>query len=252
MNEEKRLGAMIVARYDSERYPGKVIAPLMGKPILAHLIEQLQELTFIDEIIVCTSYLKSDDPLEEIANQYGVGLTRGHPDILIERHMQCINEYNLDFVLSICGDAPFMDKRIVQRTINYVRTDPSFDLYATTALYDAAGFVLHAAVNAERYFTEYSDYYYKAPGKYRQLHASQYWTIPQAIGEEPPEFTQKWIDITDLVDIQQSLFKNTVDYPFELAMLELMCQHLGRRPQTIEDFKTCFKEIKSIKEIKEV
>ena len=247
-----KLGAMITARYDSERYPGKVVAKIAGIPILAHLIEQLQELDQLDDIIVCTSYLPSDDPLEEIAKQYGVNITRGHPDILIERHMRCINEHELDFILDICGDAPFMDNRMTQRMINYCKTDPNHILYSSTAMYDPAGFVMQTGIKAVQWYLDYEKYYYAAPGKYRQLHASQYWTIPQALGEDPPELTEKWIDITDLVDIQQSLWKNTVDYPLELAVLELIYNHLGRRPKTVEDFQKCYREIKSIKEIKEV
>ena len=244
-----KLGAMITARYDSERYPGKVVAKINGMPILAHLIEQLQELHGLDEIVVCTSYLPSDDPLEEIANQYQVALTRGHPDILIERHMQAINAFGLDFILGITGDAPFMDNRMTQRMINYCRTDPTHDVYGSTAMFDPAGYVMHTGICSRKYFTDHEEYYYKAPGKYRQLHASQYWTLPLALDGKGLEHETKIVDILDLVDRQQSLWKNTVDYPLELAILELIYQHLGRRPKTVEDFQKCFKEIKAIKEV---
>ena len=244
-----KLGAMITARYDSERYPGKVVAKIAGKPILAHLIEQLQELNQLDDIIVCTSYLPSDDPLEEIAKQYGVNITRGHPDILIERHMQCINEHGLDFILDICGDAPFMDNRMTQRMINYCRTDPNHIVYESTAMYDPAGYVMHTGIKAVQWYLDYEKYYYAAPGKYRQLHASQYWTIPRAVDDIMFLHESKIVDIVDLVDIQQSLWKNTVDFPLELAILELIYNHLGRRPKTVEDFQKCYREITSIKKV---
>ena len=244
-----RLGAMITARFDSERYPGKVVAKIMGKPILAHLIEQLKELLFVDEIIVCTSNLIHDDPLEEIANEYQVGLTRGHPDILIERHMQCIRGFDLDAVLDICGDAPFFDRRITQRVIDYYRTVKEYDVYGITPPRDLAGYVWQVTIKMRAWYEYFEEYYYNSPGKYRQLNASQYWWLPMALeGKEHP-FATKEIPIMDLVDLQQSLFKNTVDYPIELAWINLICEHLGHRPETLEDWFQCFKEIKAVKEV---
>ena len=57
MNEQQKVGAIIVAAGESRRMGGvdKVLAPLGGKPVLAHVLDAFQRCNSIDQIIVVVS-----------------------------------------------------------------------------------------------------------------------------------------------------------------------------------------------------
>ena len=50
-----RYAAMIQARCDSSRLPGKVLMDLGGKPVLRRVIERVQRSRNVDEVFVVTS-----------------------------------------------------------------------------------------------------------------------------------------------------------------------------------------------------
>src|SRR4051812_22107048 len=56
-----RVGAVIQARFSSQRLPGKVLRPLCGKPLLAHLVGRLKRSAVLDVVAVATSTEPSDD-----------------------------------------------------------------------------------------------------------------------------------------------------------------------------------------------
>ena len=46
--------AVIPARYQSSRFPGKPLADETGKPLIQHVVEQVRKARLIDQIIVAT------------------------------------------------------------------------------------------------------------------------------------------------------------------------------------------------------
>ena len=52
--------AIIQARMGSTRLPGKILKELMGKTVLQHVIERVQQVKNIDEIIIATTILDQD------------------------------------------------------------------------------------------------------------------------------------------------------------------------------------------------
>ena len=51
---ELKVLAIIPARYASERFPGKVIAPLAGKPLVVHTYERTLHARLVSETVVAT------------------------------------------------------------------------------------------------------------------------------------------------------------------------------------------------------
>tara|TARA_B100001142_G_C13823807_1_gene457636 strand:- start:150 stop:326 length:177 start_codon:yes stop_codon:yes gene_type:complete len=49
------IGAIIQARMGSTRLPGKIMLPVLDKPVLEHLIDRVRKSSSIDEIIIATS-----------------------------------------------------------------------------------------------------------------------------------------------------------------------------------------------------
>ena len=52
----------------SSRYPGKVLAPFLGKPVLAHIVKRIKASKINPKIILATSEDCTDDPLATYAD----------------------------------------------------------------------------------------------------------------------------------------------------------------------------------------
>ena len=63
---------LITARLKSSRLPMKVIKSLSGVPMIVHMLDRLKLANIPEEIIICTSTVAQDDPLEQIAKEQGV------------------------------------------------------------------------------------------------------------------------------------------------------------------------------------
>ena len=46
--------ALIPARFDSKRFPGKALANIMGKPMIQRVYEQATKSNIVDEVYVAT------------------------------------------------------------------------------------------------------------------------------------------------------------------------------------------------------
>jgi spore coat polysaccharide biosynthesis protein SpsF len=78
--------AIIQARMSSSRLPGKVLMPVMGKPLLGHMVERLHPSQRVDEIIVATSADSTDDAVARWCNSAGVRVARGSLDDVLGRY----------------------------------------------------------------------------------------------------------------------------------------------------------------------
>ena len=61
--EVDRVYAVLQARMSSRRLPGKVLRPVLGRPMILVQAERLQRAKSIDRLIIATSDQPSDDEL---------------------------------------------------------------------------------------------------------------------------------------------------------------------------------------------
>jgi len=88
-NSQGKVLAVIPARMASTRFPGKIIAPLAGKPLVVHTFEQTRQARAIDEVIVATDDVRVANAIAP----YGVpvAMTRAdHPSGIESRKSQNI------------------------------------------------------------------------------------------------------------------------------------------------------------------
>lgn len=78
--------AIIQARMSSTRLPGKVMMPVMGKPLLGYMLERLQPSRLVDEFAVATSTEASDDAIADFCVAMGVRVMRGRLDDVLARY----------------------------------------------------------------------------------------------------------------------------------------------------------------------
>jgi len=111
----------------SERYPGKVLYNIDGKPMIQYLVESLLQTVSHRQIVLSTSTSPSDDPLIRFCKDFDLSYYRGSLADVAGRILETANAYSMKAFARICGDSPLLDYRLVQKAVNLFQTG-TFDL----------------------------------------------------------------------------------------------------------------------------
>lgn len=111
--------AFIQARMSSTRFPGKVLAPLNGQPIILRVISQIAQVIPAEQITVATSVELSDDPLASYVQQIGISVYRGALNNVFERFQSCLREYSCSWFFRVCADSPLFDSELLKTMFGY-------------------------------------------------------------------------------------------------------------------------------------
>ncbi len=112
------VGYLITGRLKSTRLPKKLLLKINEKEIIYYMIERLKKVGAIDKIVICTSVNNEDDPLEALANEYGIGCFRGSEEDVIGRLYGACVKYGFDYVLNITADCPLVSTEYVDAIID--------------------------------------------------------------------------------------------------------------------------------------
>ena len=108
---------ILQARMSSTRMPGKVLAPLLGEPMIIRQLERLHRSQTMDEVVVATSTDPSDDVLAEALESHGETVRRGSLDDVLARYLTVIDEFDPQLVVRITGDNPLIDPGVIDRAV---------------------------------------------------------------------------------------------------------------------------------------
>jgi 3-deoxy-manno-octulosonate cytidylyltransferase (CMP-KDO synthetase) len=125
-----RVVGAIPARWASTRFPGKALALLDGRPLLAWVIEACRRAARLDALIVATD----DDRIAAAAAACGAAAVMTadtHPSGT-DRIAEALRDTEADLVINIQGDEPFMDPALIDRLADAMAADASWDM-ATAA-----------------------------------------------------------------------------------------------------------------------
>lgn len=110
--------AIVQARMSSTRLPGKVLLPLAGKPVLHHVISRLKQCKTLDDIVIATSDLSSEDPISDWCEAHKIYCYRGSLNDVLDRYYQAALKFEADFVVRITSDCPAIDPIIVDEVVD--------------------------------------------------------------------------------------------------------------------------------------
>lgn len=112
-----KITAIIQARMGSTRLPGKVLMEVGGKTVLAHLIDRLKCVSFIDEIVVATTTQPRDSQIAALCEKLGVGIYRGSEEDVLERYVDAARLFKSDVVVRATSDEPYKDPAVIHQIL---------------------------------------------------------------------------------------------------------------------------------------
>lgn len=124
--------AIVQARMGSTRLPGKVLLPLLGRPILCRVVERTRRARLVDAVVVATTESRADDPIVALAGEEGWTIERGDEDDVLDRFVQVARRHGAATIVRITSDCPLVDPALIDSTVEAARSS-SAD-YASNSL----------------------------------------------------------------------------------------------------------------------
>ncbi len=113
--------AVIPARYASTRFPAKLMQDLGGKTVITRTYEAAVNTQLFDEVFVVTD---SDLIFDEIVAQGGKAIrsVKEH-ESGSDRIAEAVENLDVDIVVNVQGDEPFIDRDSLSKVIDVFRND---------------------------------------------------------------------------------------------------------------------------------
>lgn len=120
--------AIVQARMNSTRLPGKVLERIKGKPLLAYQLERVLRSRLIDRIVVATTWHPIDNAVVSLCHSMGIAVYRGSETDVLDRYEQTAQTYQADVIIRLTGDCPLIDPEVIDLIVqhfldNYSRFD---------------------------------------------------------------------------------------------------------------------------------
>ncbi|AUC14517.1 3-deoxy-D-manno-octulosonate cytidylyltransferase [Tenacibaculum sp. SZ-18] len=113
--------AMIPARYNASRFPGKLLKNLGGKSVIVRTYESAVQTNLFDEVYVVTD---SELIFKEIESVRGkVIMSQKEHDCGSDRIAEAVENMDVDVVVNVQGDEPFIDKVSLEKLIKVFHED---------------------------------------------------------------------------------------------------------------------------------
>lgn len=110
--------AIMQARMTSTRFPGKVLAPLAGAPMVIRQLERISRARRLDSVVIATSIDPSDDELVAVLAGAGHRVVRGSLDDVLGRFIAAIDAYEPDVVVRLTADCPLISPRVIDLVVD--------------------------------------------------------------------------------------------------------------------------------------
>lgn len=109
--------AIIQARMNSTRLPGKVMMEINEQPILFHVIKQTLYSKFINRIIVATTTSRSDKKIVDFCKSHKIDYFAGSNNDVLDRFYKCAKKFRCDPIVRISADSPLIDPTVIDRVL---------------------------------------------------------------------------------------------------------------------------------------
>lgn len=112
-----KIVAIVQARMGSTRLPNKVMRPICGTPMIELILSRLSRARELNQIIVATSEVKSNQRLVDHVSSLGFSCEQGKENDVLDRFVKAAKSHKADVVVRITGDCPLVDPSLVDESI---------------------------------------------------------------------------------------------------------------------------------------
>lgn len=116
------IGFLITARLKSSRLPLKLLLDLNGKSIVERVIDRAKQVSYVNEIVVCTSTNPQDKPLVDKAIQSDVYYYLGSEEDVLKRLTDAATFFEMDYFVNITGENPLFSIEYANIIADNLRT----------------------------------------------------------------------------------------------------------------------------------
>jgi 3-deoxy-manno-octulosonate cytidylyltransferase (CMP-KDO synthetase) len=114
--------AIIPARYDSTRFPGKLLADETGQPLIRHVHDRATQAACVDRVIVATD----DERIRDAVAAFGgtvVMTRRDHPNGTT-RIAEAAATLDAELIVNVQGDEPEIEPEIIDLAVRTMTDHP--------------------------------------------------------------------------------------------------------------------------------
>lgn len=118
---------IIPSRYGSSRFPGKPLAVLAGKPLVAWVVDAVKKAKSLDDVIVATDDLRIRDAVE--AHDGKAVMTPSELPSGTDRIACAAGDFaDDDILVNIQGDEPLIDPGLIDNLVVRMKSDLKWDM----------------------------------------------------------------------------------------------------------------------------
>lgn len=121
-----RVVGIIPARWASTRFPGKILAPLCGKPLVQWVWERVSQANELAAVCVATD----DNRIADVVAGFGgkaVMTAADHPSGT-DRIAEALAHQDADAAINIQGDEPLIEPALIDQLAREIRSEESWDM----------------------------------------------------------------------------------------------------------------------------
>lgn len=113
--------AVIPARYEASRFPGKLLAPLGGVPVILQTYRTVVATQLFDDVMIATD----DERIAEVIETEGgkVFMSQQIHDCGSDRIAEAVANYPADIVVNVQGDEPFINEQSLRDLLSVFEQD---------------------------------------------------------------------------------------------------------------------------------
>jgi 3-deoxy-manno-octulosonate cytidylyltransferase (CMP-KDO synthetase) len=183
-NPQQIAVAIIPARYDSTRLPGKALLPIAGKSLIVRVAERAAAASTISRTIVATDDQRIFEAVE-IAGFEAMMTSAAHQSGT-DRIAEVARNLSSDIIVNVQGDEPMIAPETIDRAVNALRDDPDAQMATTSESIDDVSdvtnrSVVKVAVDDHGYAVSFS----RNPIPFPNQAVAKHGSIEAALGAEP-------------------------------------------------------------------
>ena len=121
-----RVVAIIPARYNATRFPGKPLALLKGKPLIQHVYEHASRANLVASLLVATDDQRIYDTVVNFGGR--ALMTSSSHESGTDRIAEAASHIECDYVINVQGDEPFIEPEMIDDVVNLLYNDDSVSI----------------------------------------------------------------------------------------------------------------------------